>query len=464
MTETPPLTLDALAAFATAHRPAYEQALKTLVEIPSVSPSPDHRPEQTRVAEAAEALLRGVGAEVQLLKTPGTPMLFARLVTDPDAPAVTVYNHLDVQPANEPEWRTDPFAFVDEGGVYRARGATDDKGPALAALYGALAARQAGVPLNVRFLWETEEEIGSPNFEAGLLAHRELLSTESVVVSDTIWTTRGKPSTPAGLRGLQSLTITLETAEHDLHSGLVGGAARNPLTELAWLVGEMVDGRTGEVKIPGFYDEVEPPTDAEIQDFLDSGFAVETFVRDHHLKSLRTHDRLALMRAIWARPTLEIHGLVGGYTGPGIKSAVPPRAELKLSTRLVPHMRGARTLERITDFVKARIPDAEVRGVARLEPYRGHTRGALADAVKDAYAFAFGASPAFTREGGSIGAVPTMEAVLGAEVYFLGLSLPEHGYHAPNENFDWAQAAGGIALFARYFERLAQLAARARTP
>jgi acetylornithine deacetylase/succinyl-diaminopimelate desuccinylase-like protein len=222
----------------------------------------------------------------------------------------------------------------------------------------------------------------------------------------------------------------------------------------------MMDARTGEVKVPGFDDDAEPLTDAELRDFLDSGFAVETFVRDHSLRSLRTRDRVELMRAIWARPTLEVHGLVGGHAGPGIKNAVPPRAELKLSARLVPRMTGARTLELLTRFVKERIPDAEVAGVARLEPYRGRTHGPFADAVRDAYRFAFGLTPAFTREGASIGAVPTLEAVLGAEVHFLGLSLPEHGYHAPNENFDWSQAAGGMALFAGYFERVARLGAR----
>jgi acetylornithine deacetylase/succinyl-diaminopimelate desuccinylase-like protein len=460
--DAPRLTVEDLTAFAAAHRADYEADLAALVGIPSVSPSPDHRADQGRVVEAAEAICRRLGAEVQILRTEGTPILHARFAADPSAPRVTVYNHLDVQPAGEPEWRTDPFALTTEGEVYRGRGATDDKGPALAALYGAAAAYRAGVPLDVQLLWETEEEIGSPNLEAALVRHRDRLATGSVVVSDTVWTTRGKPSTPAGLRGLQSLTVTLETAAHDLHSGLVGGAARNPVAELAWLVGELMDARTGEVKVPGFAEDAEPLTDAELRDFLDSGFAVETFVRDHQLRSLRTTDRVELMRAIWARPTLEIHGLAGGYTGPGIKNAVPPRAELKLSARLVPRMTGERTLALLTRFVKDRIPDAEVRGVARLEPYRGRTRGPFADAVRDAYRFAFGLTPAFTREGASIGAVPTLEAVLGAEVHFLGLSLPEHGYHAPNENFDWSQAAGGVALFAGYFERIARLGHGAR--
>lgn len=452
----PELDREALAKFADENRSAFEENLKTLVEIPSISSSPDHKKDCVRVAEAAKAIIESVGGKAEILDTPGTPLVHGTFAHDPGAPTVTVYNHLDVQPANEPEWRTEPFNFIVEDGRYRGRGTTDDKGPALTALYGAVAARRAGVPINIKLLWETEEEIGSPSFEEGLERHKDLLDTDSIVVSDTIWLTRGKPSTPAGLRGLQGIRITLETADHDLHSGLVGGAARNPLTELAWVIGEMVDGKTGKVKIPGFYDDVDEVTVAEARDFAASGFSVETFMKDHEMTSIRMEDPLEVMMAAWAQPTLEVHGFVGGYTGPGIKSAVPARAEAKISCRIVPNMTCQKTLELVTRFVKERIPDAEVIKDARLEPYRGHTTGPRAEAIRDAYHFAFGHRPAFTREGGSIGAVPTMEQVLGKEVYFLGLSLPEHGYHAPNESYDWEQASGGIPMFARYFENLSK--------
>lgn len=448
---------EALRAFAEENRAAFERDLKELVEIPSISSAPDKKKDMLRCADAAKAILEAAGAKAEILETPGQPIVYGRLEHSADAPTVTIYNHLDVQPANEPEWKTDPFKFINENGVYRGRGTTDDKGPALSALYGALAAKKAGVPINIAFLWELEEEIGSPNFKAGIVAHKDKLATNNIVVSDTIWLTRGKPSTPAGLRGLQGFTITVETAAHDLHSGLVGGAARNPLSELCTMVAEMGDGISGEIKIPGFYDDVENLTPDQERDFLTSGFSIDTFKRDHEVKSLRTNDPLDLMKRIWAKPTLEVHGLVGGYTGPGIKSAVPGRAELKLSCRLVPNMRAEKTLELITAFVKKRIPDAVIKPESRLEAYKGHTSGPLAEAVRDAYEFAFGSKPAFTREGGSIGAVPTMEQVLGVPVFFLGLSLPEHGYHAPNENYDWEQASGGIPMFTRYFDTLSRI-------
>lgn len=453
------LSRDALSDFADAQREGFEAHLESLVEIPSISGDPAHAPDMRRCADAARAILVEYGVEAEILETPGHPLVFGRLISDPDHPTVTIYNHLDVQPANEPEWRTDPFEFIRDadGARYLGRGTTDDKGPALTALLGAVAAREAGVPVNINFLWESEEEIGSPNFRAGITKFAKQLATDTIVVSDTIWLTRGRPSTPAGLRGMQQFSLSLETASHDLHSGLVGGAARNPLAELMALVCEMFDGRTGEVKIPGFYDEVEDLTIAEAREFARSGFSIDTFMRDHKLFSLRSDDPLDVMARIWARPTMDVHGIVGGYNGPGIKSSVPARAEVKMSCRLVPDMSAEATLDRISRFVSDHAPEVHLEAAARLDPYRGRTSGPHADALRDAYAFGFGSRPAFTREGGSIGAVPTMEAVLNAPVYFLGLSLPEHGYHAPNENYDWEQTAGGIPAFAKYFELCAQI-------
>jgi len=446
------LTREALAAYAQDHRQAFETELKTLVEIASVSSDPDRAGEIRRCAEAAADLFRRHGGEGLVLETGGNPLVLGRFDRDPALPTLTVYNHMDVQPANEPEWTTEPFRMEIQGDTYRGRGTTDDKGPALSAFFGALAAREAGVPLNIHFLWELEEEIGSPSFLGGLERHRDLLGTDAIVVSDTVWITRGKPSTPAGLRGLKGFRLTLETAGHDLHSGVVGGAARNPLAELMCVVAAMMDGHTGKVKIPRFYKKVVKPSRRELKEWAHSGFSVETFKQDHELHDLRTDHPLKIMKRIWGRPTMEVHGMVGGYTGPGIKSAVPPRAEVKMSCRLVPDMDEASTFALIRGFVESRFPGVQVHEEHGLAPFKGHVTGPYAEAVKAAYAFAFGAPCCFTREGGSIGAVKTMEDVLGCQVFFLGLSLPSHGYHAPNENYDWEQASGGMAAFAHYFQ------------
>jgi acetylornithine deacetylase/succinyl-diaminopimelate desuccinylase-like protein len=450
----------ALLAWANSERGSFEQHLQQMVEIPSVSSEPARAADMRRCADAAAQLIRDFGGEAQILETDGYPMIHGRFTASPSAPTLTVYNHMDVQPASketEP-WNTEPFTFTKEGDRYFGRGTTDDKGPALSALYGIRAAREADVPLNLNVLWELEEEIGSPNFESGIKTHAKTIATDHLLVSDTIWVSRDRPACPAGLRGLQGFTLSLKTGETDQHSGVTGGAARNPVGELMQLVSEMYDARTGKVKIKGFYDDVEAPTKRELDDFRNSGFTIKGFKKDHLFKSIRSDDPVDVMKRIWAMPTFEVHGLVGGYTGPGIKTIIPPHAEVKISCRLVPNQDPRKIQKLVKAFVKERNPDVKIEIENSMWPYKAPTTGVLADAIKDAMKFAFGREPVFVREGGSIGAVISMERVLKTPVMFLGLSLPEHGYHAPNENYDWQQASGGIVAFVKYFSNVAAMA------
>ncbi len=447
-----------LQQIAARERDRYEEMLKDFVEVPSVSADPERTGDVEHVAEIAAATLRAFGGQADLHRVRGgNPVVLGSFETGKGRPTVLVYNHLDVQPASretEP-WRTDPFVFTREGDTYFGRGTTDDKGPALAALFGARAAVEVGVPVNVKFLWETEEEIGSPHFAETLKAIGPAATADAVVVSDTVWVSRGRPSLSAGLRGLQRITFHLETAETDQHSGTTGGAARNPVAELCQLAAEIFDARTGRVRIPGFYDDVEPLTRQQAKDFAASGFSVRGFVKDHGFRSIRTKDPLDVMKRLWALPTFEVHGLVGGYTGPGVKTIVPPRAELKCSVRLVPEMKGEKVVRLVKAFVKKRHPDVRVEGGSSAPPYKGTTTGPFVEAAKRAVAFAFGKEPVFVREGGTIGAVLSMEQILRCPIVFMGLSLPDHGYHAPNENFDWGQAGGGIVAFAKLLEEVA---------
>jgi acetylornithine deacetylase/succinyl-diaminopimelate desuccinylase-like protein len=447
-------------------RPEFEQKLAALVELPTVSMDPARRPQMDACAELAASYLRELGAEVDRVDTGGFPLVVGRIVRDPSFPTVTVYNHLDVQPADPAEWKTPPFSFTRDGDRWIGRGTTDDKGPALAALYGARLALEQNVRANIQFLWELEEEIGSPHFEDGLAAAvagdkaagRAGLVTDSVVVSDTIWIAAGRPAIPYGLRGLMGFTVTLQTGAKDVHSGTTGGAARNPIGELAALIADCYDARTGRVKIPGFYDDVRKPTAEERRGYARAGFSSKRFKAAHELASLRpAKNDLELMEAIMARPTFEVHGLVGGYSGPGIKTIVPHRAEAKLSTRLVPDQSPAKMFKLVKKFIKSRCPDAVVTHEASLAPYLAPLGGPYNAAAAAAMRETFGKDPGFTREGGSIGAVLTMKRLLRAPVIFLGLSLPEHGYHAINENFDWGQASGGMELFCRYFHKIADL-------
>ena len=326
-----------LTAYAQSERAHFEATLKEFVEIPTVSADPERKGDIDRLAQRAAQLVRDFGGNAEVLETAGNPIVHGRFAGDAGAPSVTVYNHLDVQPASretEP-WNTDPFVFTKDGDRYFGRGTTDDKGPALSALWGIRAAREAGVRANMGVLWEFEEEIGSDNFEAAIKEHRAKVATGHVIVSDTIWVSRKQPACPAGLRGLQGFELVLETGTTDQHSGVTGGAARNPIGELMKLVSEMYDATTGKVKIKGFYDDVVPPTKQELGEFRNSGFTIKQFKRDHLFKSIRSDDPMDVMKRIWAMPTFEIHGVVGGYTGPGIKTIIPPKATVKVSCRLV---------------------------------------------------------------------------------------------------------------------------------
>jgi acetylornithine deacetylase/succinyl-diaminopimelate desuccinylase-like protein len=326
---------DGLDKYIEESRPRFEEWLERLVEIPTVSMDPARRNDMRRGAEVAVGCLTALGAQATIVETGGHPLVVGGWMRDPAWPTVAVYNHLDVQPAMEPEWTREPFKFTVEGESYYGRGTTDDKGPALTALLAAHYAVEHGVPLNTQFVWELEEEIGSPHFAEGL-AKGNIGKPDSVVVSDTIWLAGGRPAAPYGLRGNLAARLILETARREAHSGLTGGAARNPLAELAAVLAACVDAKTGRVTIPGFYKSVRPLGKVDRAQFLKSGFQVKAFAAAHQLTKLRVRDRLEVMKRLWAEPTFEVHGFVGGYTGPGVKTSIPPRAEAKVSMRLVP--------------------------------------------------------------------------------------------------------------------------------
>ncbi len=454
------LSRDSLVSFAKNHRAEYEALLREFVETPTVSVDPAHDGDISKGVDLVVETFRKFGARAEVYRTNvGNPVVHAAFDAGKGLPTVTVYNHMDVQPASketEP-WDTEPFVMTTRGDTYLGRGTTDDKGPALAALYGARAAVAAEVPVNIQFLWEFEEEIGSPNFEKIISANAGALATDSVVVSDTVWVSRNRPANSAGLRGLLGFMLSLETATTDMHSGEVGGAARNPIGELMKLVCDLYDPTSGKVKIKGFYDDVIPPTKQELSDWANSGFTVKAFKKAHKLKRMRSEDELEVMKRIWGMPTMEIHGVAGGYQGPGLKSIVPPRAEVKASCRLIAKQDPKKIARLIKEAVKARNPDVKIAFESMAPAFLTSVAGPLPEALKRAVKFAFKRDPVFVRDGGTIGAMTSIEKVLKCPILFLGLSLPEHGYHAPNENFDWQQASGGMVAFAKYFEEIARL-------
>lgn len=429
---------------------------KRIVESPSISALSEHKKDIQETAKIAAGFLRQAGAEVKVYETKGNPVVFARMENNPNAPTVAIYNHLDVQPATKGKdgWTRDPFTFEEENGRFYSRGTTDDKGPAMTALWASKIARQKKIPLNVEFIWELEEEIGSPNFSEFLEKAKSQFKADSILVSDTIWLARGKPVISMGLRGLLGVFLTIETGKKEVHSGLTGGAARNPIAELCQIISQCFNAKTGEITIPGFDKTWTAPTQEQKEEYIHSGFSLENFKTAHELFKLRTEDPGELASRIFASPTFEVHGIVGGYQGEGLKTIVPPKAEAKISLRLTPGQDPSHIFELLVKYIKKINPDCEVKKEKVLEPYAAPKDNPLVEKVEEALNFGFGATPAFISEGGSIGAVLTMDQILKKPILFMGLSLPEDGYHGPDESFAWEQIQGGVKAFVHYFELL----------
>ncbi len=453
-----PIDSNHLQSFVHDSRSRFEEMLAAVVEVPTVSMDPGHRGDIDRGADLACSFLRDAGATAEKIPTSGNPVVVGSFPFDASRPTVNIYNHLDVQPADQADgWTHPPFSFRRDGDRYLGRGTTDDKGPAISALLAATYANRNGIPLNIRFIWEMEEEIGSNHFEEFLAKNGSRLPADSILVSDTIWIARGKPAIAYGLRGLQGALLRLETGAKDIHSGTTGGVARNPVGEIADVIAHCYDAKSGKVKIPGFYRDVKKLSKKEMQSFVSSGFNLGRFKTVHELKSHRKLDNREAVQRLWSQPTFEVHGITGGYQGPGLKTIVPARAEAKISLRLVPDMKPKKMLALLTAFVRKINPDVKVISEHAAEPYLGEFEGPFADAARLAMKSAFGATPAFIREGGTIGAVLSMKKAWKCPVVLMGLSLPEHGYHAINENFDWGQASGGIKAFVRYFDLISRI-------
>jgi acetylornithine deacetylase/succinyl-diaminopimelate desuccinylase-like protein len=447
-------------AWAEGHRANFEDHLRTLVQLPTVSADPARGPETEACAEAALALIRHFGGTATLLRVGGKPYVHGRF-GDPKRPSVLVYNHLDVQPADEPEWKGEPFRMRIDGERYLGRGTTDDKGPALTCLLTIAHAVRRGSPLGFQLLWEFEEEVGSPHFSELMREHRAAFGdVGAVLVSDTLWVSAEQPSMDVGLRGFQGLILKLRTGEVDAHSGVVGGGGPNPLAGLVRVLAACFDASTGRILVPGVLDDLAPVSDAEMDLYVRSGFDVERFRSTYGFRRLLASTPRELLRRLWTQPTFEIHGISGGYQGPGIKSIVPAWAEAKVSLRLVPGQSPAKVVDAIRRFVAELDPLVEVVPLGSAPAFVTSVDAPECKAMDRAAERVLGKGLALTRGGGSIPAVAIMAEVLRAPVLLMGLSLPEHGYHAPNEFFDWTQARRGVELYASWFEELERLPAR----
>ncbi len=436
------------------------EELKEFLRIPSISALPEHREDMVRAAGYVVDQMRAVGMQrAEVLPTAGAPVAYGEWLGAPGQPTVLVYGHYDVQPVDPVDlWDTPPFEAQVKGNELFARGSADDKGQVFLHLKAVEAHMRANgrLPVNLKFLIEGEEEIGSEHLDRFLVDEKERLKSDVVVVSDTSWFDRGIPSITYGLRGLCYLQVNLRAAGSDLHSGSFGGAVANPIQVLAEIIADLKDEH-GRITVPGFYDRVRPITPEERRQFASLPFDAEKYREEIGAVALWGEEGYTTLERVWVRPTLDVNGIWGGFTGEGSKTVLPARASAKISCRLVPDQ----IPEEIMRLVSARIREL-CPPTVELEIVPMHTgKWAMApldhpavQAAARAMERAFQQQPAFIRSGGSIPVVASFGEILGSPSVLMGFALPDDHAHAPNERLDLGNFFGGIRAAAFLWEEL----------
>ena len=444
------------------HQDDFVETLKSLLRIESVSADSRFTSEVRRAAEFVEQQLNAAGLETRIYDTAGHPIVYGSWLKAEGAPTVMVYGHYDVQPADPYDlWKTPPFEpDIRDGHIY-ARGATDDKGQMLTHVNSVASWLNVvgALPVNVKFVVEGEEEVGSDNLDKFLDEHREMLKSDIAVVSDTSQFAPGFPAITYGLRGITACEITLKGPGQDLHSGLFGGSVANPANVLAQLIASLHDDK-GRVQIPGFYDDVLPLNDDERQQLADLPFDEAALFKALGVSEGYGEAGFSTLERRWARPTCDVNGIWGGYQGEGPKTIVPSRASAKISCRLVPNQDPQKINAALEGFLRERCPSAVEMTYKQYHSCGGLVFDPKSDWMKSASAaieHAFGVAPVFIREGGSIPVVSTFKEILGIDTLLLGWGQSTDNLHSPNERFSLEGYRHGTLASARLWHELASL-------
>jgi acetylornithine deacetylase/succinyl-diaminopimelate desuccinylase-like protein len=437
------------------------EELLALLRIPSISTLPENKPDVARAAQFVADSLTAAGLEnVEVIPTERHPLVYADWLHAPGKPTVLCYGHYDVQPPDPLElWESPPFEpSIRDGNIY-ARGSCDDKGQMYMHVKAVEALRHAHggkLPLNVKFLVEGEEEVGGKSISQYLPGHTAKLAADVALVSDTELFADGVPTLCIGLRGLMYLEIEARGPARDLHSGMYGGAAPNAVYGLIELLAKAKDA-DGHIQIPGIYDDVTPPAPAEIESWEKLPFSEEEFLRSGVGSTALTGEpEQTVLARTWARPTFEVHGIAGGFTGAGSKTVIPAKAVAKVSVRLVPHQNPEKVLEAVKQWVKDQTPkgiQTEVRVLGTGPAISVNPDHPAIDVAAQVFSEVLGKPTVFTRSGGSIPIVGEFAEFLRIPTVLMGFGLPDDGLHSPNEKYRISNYYTGIRTIARFLDR-----------
>ena len=431
-----------------------------LLQIPSVSTDSSKKGDIQKAANFLIEQLISLNLDrVELFETPGHPIVYGEHCPHPDKPTVLIYGHYDVQPSDPDHlWDTPAFEPTVKNGNIYARGASDDKGQAFTHVKALESFVKSGevIPVNVKIILEGEEEIGSPNLVPFIETHKKMLSTDMVLISDTSMFGKDQPSITYGLRGLAYMEVEVVGPNRDLHSGVYGGAVENPLNILCELIAKMKDEH-GVIQIPGFYDKVIPLTDSDRAASAALPFDEEAYKHSLDIDAIHGEKGYSTLERASARPTLDVNGIWGGYTGEGAKTVLPSKGNAKISMRLVPDQDPKEIAKLFTDYFNSIAPDTVK--VSVTEHHGGYASITNLDfyglkAAAKAFEDVFEKDVLFAREGGSIPIVADFKRVLGVESILMGFGLTSDAIHSPNEKFSIQDFHRGIKTSARFFELL----------
>jgi acetylornithine deacetylase/succinyl-diaminopimelate desuccinylase-like protein len=443
------------------HQTEFLEGLKTFLRIPSISALTEHKPDIRRAAEFVADELRGAGmTTVELIEGNGNPLVYGEWLGAPGKPTILFYGHYDVQPPDPlDEWKSPPFEPDVRGDDIFGRGTSDDKGQTyiqIKAVEG-LMKTTGKLPVNVKFLIEGEEETGGDHIEEYVKSKPPRLAADAAVICDTEMFAPELPTICVGLRGLVYAELHVEGANHDLHSGVYGGAAPNPIMAIAEILTALKD-RDGHILIPGFYDRVTPPSPKEREAWARLPFNEQEYTeKEMGAKELVGEPGIPLFERVWARPTLEVHGIRGGFVGEGAKTVIPARAVAKISTRLVADQRQEEAVAQLKAAVAAACPKgvtAELKVLNGGDPSLTNPDNRFIHASAEAMRQVFGAETVYIRSGGSIPIVGLFDQHLGMPSVMMGFGLPDDNLHAPNEKLHLPNFYRGIEAMARYLELL----------